>query len=128
MPSSRTIYAASSGSYSDYGVSCLFEQKEHAERYVAAGLAEFVEEFEIYSEMPELFTKWSAAIDKPGGQGFGMAPGRLRVRSSSTTEEPKHSFYENDYRVGAEGPDKERVVKSVTDRYARWKAEQEGIS
>ena len=54
----KTIWAVSSGEYSDYTVNLIFEAKDDAERY-AAGMGEGydVEEFELVpSGMP--FTTW----------------------------------------------------------------------
>jgi hypothetical protein len=125
MPSKRTVYAATSGSYSDYAVDALFERREDAERYVAAGLAEDIEEIPLYAEMPQLYTVYTATIGK---RGPGRSVGQLRTTSYVTTDEPEHKTGDSDWMVTAEGPDRERVVKSVRDRYARWKAQQEGIS
>lgn len=125
--SARIVYAASSGEYSDYHVDCVFEREEDAKRYVAAGLADRYEELTLYSEMPTLYTIYSARINKVGGGYWGQA-GAFREWSHITTQEPKHKPTEIEWYFEAEGPDRERVIKSVRDRYAAWKAHQEHVA
>lgn len=125
-PSSRTVYAVSSGSYSDYTVDCVFERREDAERYVELKMGERVEEMTYFAEFPAVHRKYSATVYKQGGM-WGQA-GAMRLEDWMTTDEPEHRYADSNFAVTAEGPDKERVIKSVRDRYATWKAEQEGVS
>ena len=62
----RIIWAASSGSYSDYGVDVLFETKKDAQAYVDYGFAEHVEEFKLYPAgyrpvVTKLYTAFAAS-------------------------------------------------------------------
>lgn len=122
----RTVYAVTSGCYSDYTVVGIFDREQDAHEFVAAGMAEEVEEMTLYSAMPTIYTAYTATIMKRGGS-WGQA-GSLRVTDHRSTEEPKHTPADSDWSVTASGPDRERVVKSVTDRYAAWKAQQEGVA
>ena len=122
----RTVYAVSSGEYSDYYVGCVFERREDAERYVEVGLGDRIEEMTLYSEMPTIYTAYTATITKRGGP-WGQA-GALRTSDYRTVGEPQHKPSETDWDFSAIGPDRERVLKSVSDRYAAWKAQQEGVA
>jgi hypothetical protein len=124
--SKRTVFAASSGCYSDYSVVAIFERRADAEEFVAAGMAEDVEEMDYFSEMPPVYTVYTVWISKQGGS-WGQA-GALNSFSNRTTDEPKHETDETPRTFKAVGPDKERCIKSVRDRYAAWKARREGVS
>lgn len=45
---SRKVYLASEGAYSDYQIVGAFTRREDAEKYVADGMADGVEEFELH--------------------------------------------------------------------------------
>lgn len=119
----RVIYAISSGEYSDYNVHCSFERKEDAERFVAAGMGDCVEELTLFASMPQIYTVYSARINTEGTR-FG----ELVVTSYPTTVEPTHQPMVSNWGFQASGPDRERVVKSVVDRYTAWKAREQGIA
>lgn len=58
----QSVWAASSGSYSDYRIGCLFTTEEEAEAYVSTGAEGFVEEFALYSDgqQPRIYMVYSA--------------------------------------------------------------------
>lgn len=123
------VYAVSSGTYSDYTVHELYESREDAEA-IAKVFGYEVEEFDYYpaGSRPTIYKSYSARIYKHDTSTYRARAGQLDVRDFNVTEEPKHNAGEWDAMFYADGPDRERVVKSVTDRYAAWKAQQEGIA
>lgn len=84
----RTVYAVSSGDYSDYSVHCLFETKELAQAYIDAySAAERVvsenggyahddmriETFQLWSAVPHVEAK-SEVLPERSWNGRGLAP------------------------------------------------------
>lgn len=126
QPTARTVFMVTSGCYSDYGVDAIFEQREDAERFVEMELGEDVSEIEIYSGMPEVYTVYTARISKHGG--FHGQAGHLTVTNHRAVNPHEHTPSEWDHAIQAIGPDRERVIKSVRDRYAAWKAGEEQVT
>lgn len=124
----RTVYMVTSGEYSDYDVVAIFEHEADAERYVEARMGERVEEMTLHAEFPTIHTVYRATIYKHGGGGRTATPGELRETHWRSDKRPEHRFSETNWAFEAEGPDRERAVKSVSDRYAKWKAEQAGVA
>jgi hypothetical protein len=120
------VYAVTSGAYSDYSVHCVFVRREDAEQYVALGLGEDIEEMDLHATMPEVFTVYTAQIVRQGDH-YRQA-GELQESSYRTTRRPEHKTSEWAWAFQAIGPDRERVIKSVRDRYAARKAQQEGVA
>jgi hypothetical protein len=127
-----TVYAISSGEYSDYSVERIFERKEDAEKYIAAmGNTGYraleVEEFEFHpaGDVPTVYTSYYASIHPEQYD-------EIRQSSERTTTKPEHCASGLDEPgmvwIFASGPDRERVLKSVSDRLAKWKAQREGIA
>jgi hypothetical protein len=129
MAETKVVYAVSSGEYSDYRVSCVFELREDAEQYInnVDDSGYRVEEFEFYSagRAPEFYTRWYVEI--PIERMSNRDIGDMYVTSSRVTHRPNFGYGSSSWFIFASGPDKERCVKSVSDRYARWKARQEGV-
>lgn len=149
----KTIYVITSGEYSDYQVEGVCADKATADRWVAitesAGLSHRIEEFEIVDTSTQLRLRWSAEWDlyrdtdlhphvgvptrhheEPwievelviGGAEIRHRTETIKMRGTSLRG-PRISYR-------AEGPDRDRVVKSVRDRLMAQKAsswpEQEG--
>lgn len=70
---SVTVWAASSGAYSNYEVICVFEKRDDAEAYVADGGAERVEELQMWpaGSRPERITYWYADWNPHHGLSIG---------------------------------------------------------
>lgn len=130
---SKTVYAISSGWYSDYSIERIFERLGDAESYVTLMGGENtcphlrIEEFDFHpsGEQPTVYTEYIARCH-PERQD------EIVQTSELTTDKPKHIPLE-DLEPGHTyfaclGPDKERVLKSVSDRLAKWKADQAGIA
>jgi hypothetical protein len=127
------VYAIVSGEYSDYHVERIFARRDDAEAYIAAMgpqssyAALDIEEFDYHPPgcVPTIYTRYNARV----------WPDRcleIEQTSERTTTEPVHTPIEQfrpDWSfIGASGPDRERVLKSVSDRLAKWKAQREGIA
>lgn len=138
--SKTSVWAVSSGSYSDYGVSCVFATEELANQYadrmnVGTGFRDFfVEEFDFYDDLPPMHVVWTAEQHVWKDGPYGADPPDLCTRSSvSVGDAPK---FETGTRlagrhspvVWARGTDRERCVKSVADRITQLRAEREGIA
>jgi hypothetical protein len=136
-----TVYAVSSGDYSDYSVDRIFEAREDAERYVDArnradGLSSlssyFVEEMEFHPRGtgPRLWTRHHVFIAlSPIGI---RSPGDIWDWAELEVGEPSFTSarftYSDMTAAVSTGPDLERCRKSCRDFYARHTAEREGIS
>lgn len=130
----KTIYAVSSGEYSDYSVHAAFEREEDAQQYADRRTTHSetfrVEDLPFYGpgEVPPVHTLYYAHIAKD--------PGTYRTRGEAHVSEtrveglaPKfRPSRETPWGFTASGPDRERAIKSVKDHYMQWKAREEGIA
>lgn len=128
------VYLASSGSYSDYGVTAIFLNREDAEKVSDNE----VEEMEVYESLPEPTTGWAiealpytavpcerfiqeypwSAWNKPGP--------RPRTDTWIYGYRKANGKYLEAVRVV--GQDKEQVRKAFYDKVAQLKAEDAGIA
>lgn len=137
MSEPKTVWAASSGSYSDYGVSSIFERQEDAEAYVAEmnvdkgyGPDYYVEDFTYYpaGTRPTVTLIWAV---------YAHDSGSVTVESYATDEADAPRRYARpvatEETVGgrmyfrASCIDKEAAIKAVADRQTRWQARHAGL-
>lgn len=132
----KTVYAASAGAYSDYGIYAIFESEPDAKQYVDRRNTQlygdfYVEEFKLYQtgEAPPLNHRFKAVANAkqpdivlteewhdgevPDAQGYTLEP---------TLSQPRWWYVETT------GKNKERVLKAAHDRVAQAKALAEGIT
>jgi hypothetical protein len=144
---SRTVWAAAGGSYSDYRVYALFESEDAAEAFVdAAGRAlwapprkdgraeilacpEYVEEFTLHAQAPEIHEWWKASFSLHKGE---VTAASYNIEGSAPPPRPL-VFMEKQPPFGelakagfprtpiAWCADKEAAIKSVKDRMAALK-------
>lgn len=127
-----TVYAITTGSYSDYRVERIFETRKDAEAFVTSMGGEGkwdplqIEEFDFHpaGSLPTVYTEYAVRC-------WPDRDDEIQESSERTTDKPRHTPYEHHDRhvyFACIGPDRERCLKSVSDRVAKWKAEQEGIA
>ena len=133
MSAVSTVYAVSSGSYSDYEVERIFELREDAEAFIEemGGGSQWrpfdIEEFDFHpaGQRPEVYIEYAARC-------WPDRKKEIEQTSIRTTDKPKHTPMEdittNRVYFACTGPDRERCLKSVSDRVAQWKAFTAGIS
>ncbi len=133
----RTVWAASSGSYSDYSVDCLFETEEDAQAYIDAGHAEHVESFEMHPAgyRPNTTTVYRAFIASHLHEMEVSSEGRLDDDGSVTREFRRPVVNVSDQRAAWTAPsspylrggywnvsayclDREAAIKACADRAA----------
>jgi hypothetical protein len=121
-------YAITTGSYSDYRVDCIFERQEDAEEFLKKMMDNDmrVEKFDFHpaNQIPNVYTEYFARC-------WPKRSDEIRQIAERTTVKPRHTPLEdvdsNFVYFSCSGPDKERCLKSVSDRVAKWKADQAGI-
>lgn len=125
-PRKQTIWAISSGSYSDYGVHLLCETEEQAKQAVAAMGGDYrVEGFDYFpiGSGPGVY-RWFRATGLEGSldvrvsewRAFGQAPLRPRVRKSVWRDNAPSVLIEATCR------DRTAAIKAVKDRLIQRKA------
>lgn len=142
------VYSLSDGEYSDYRVKALFPTRDLAERAVEAheadpeswGYGSHIEEFWVYSEIPEKSTAYHLMADiwddgTVGAEGLnveqalpwnhlhGPPPKRPNVRY---VRAPIHK--NKGGRLEVYGSDEQSVRQAFGDNKARILAEQAGIT
>jgi hypothetical protein len=141
MSVKRTVYAASSGSYSDYSVDALFEIKEDAEQYVTDEHAEFVEEFSLYepgyrAKTVRIFTWefWSDPIRKSDrSHEYGRSHREIDddgevSRKYARPVVSEHDFPNKTWRIIAQCIDEDLALKALRDRVTRRRAVEAGLA
>ncbi len=135
MTEPTTAYLATSGSYSDYAVKRVFLDKALAEKYLADGLCDEIEEFEITTTKTKaiavLRIDWQSAStfnDRPVGESEWST-----VRREEDAGQPacRHTVHRQPARNGfgervtvmVEGHDHDRVRKVLSEQVAQSKAE-----
>jgi hypothetical protein len=135
----KTIWAVSSGEYSDYGVEAVFATKELAEEYVrifientsrlSYGDDRRVEEFTYYDELPD----WKVIL--VARQTIGASPREYVERTQVSWEGEtqikadlwEHQGYDADrglaIDIHVEGTDHQRVRKVFSEKLAQAKAD-----
>jgi hypothetical protein len=132
----QTIYLATSGEYSDYGVRHAFARKEDAEAYP---LGDHVEEYELHDGPVEVRT-WHVLYwdpvqpdhEKEAGrygnpwmdehlQDFGGKPGNISHRWEGRYHAPEIK------KLRVEGWDPDRVRKVYSEQRAQYKAQEAGL-
>ena len=135
MPDIRTIYAVSSGSYSDYSVNLIFESKKDAEAFVLAKEGDY--QVETFTLVPAGFPLafWKRLVCTWREEPFmNQAPAWEYERGCSNVDDKpmpqpvvvkapvqwaaKHSAH-----LTVEGDDHERVRKVFTEQLAGYKLE-----
>lgn len=147
----RTVYAVTSGSYSDHHVLALFERREDAAAAVAAGLgatnydtANDIEEFTLFpaAALPRKVGYWAAYLGLKGDgspdgrtevwaqprEGWtgvdGEIPGRRpRVEVHAVPWDRSPDSPVSRYNVSAHAMTQEAAVKAVSDAVAKLRAE-----
>lgn len=127
------VYAITTGSYSDYRVERIFEARKDAETFVTSmgGGNQWeplhVEEFNFHpvGDLPIVYTEYAVRCWPDRDEEIQQTSERTTIKPKHTPLEHisgKHTYF------ACLGPDKERCLKSVSDRVAKWKAEQAGIA
>lgn len=131
----KKFYAVTAGCYSDYHIVTITDNKENAERIAAAYGAD-VEEYEDNIVDPVGVWDVSYFMYKDGHkywQATSVDPD-LHDDDDDEFKEPSlfgaKSFNHGGYKswtIFVKAKDKDHAIKSAQDKYAQWKAEQEGI-
>lgn len=129
----KKFYAVTSCDCSEHFIITITDNKENAER-IAAAYDACVEEYEdniidpvgvwcvFYKEYKDGETKWSTFCERP--EFYGEDDVEKSPYARKTTIYGKECFVWSAY-VFAK--DRNHAIKAGQDRYAQWKAEQEGI-
>lgn len=145
----RTVYALSSGEYSDYGVKALFETEELAQAALeldqkSSQYSKYdvnrVEVFYLYDELPKLVTRYYRSIElfKNGTVGKSYDDNTTDLvwnfwDAVPATERPQVRYnaapYLNGRGIKLEvlGTDLKAVQKVFGERKAKWLAEVNGL-
>ena len=135
MPDIRTVYAGSSGSYSDYAVNLIFEDKKDAEAWVLAMGPEH--EVETFTFVPAGFplTFWKRLICSWRETPFMSQPASWESEHycSNVDDKPMHQprvekapvqwVARHSAHLTVEGDDHERVRKVFSEQLAGYKLE-----
>lgn len=132
MNKTKTIYAASSGEYSDYGVDCLFETKEDAEIYVKEGHSKYVEEFEYNLKGFRAKATLLYRVIRSGWfpEEVIQEENWLNKYMDGNYKRPKISIFDhrnnsrNQWSVNAACIDKEAAIKACADRAMPFELEE----
>lgn len=135
--SAQKAYVIVSGEYSDYTVNAVFLDKEEAER--AAEIANRkggcwyddhrVLEFDIGVPCDlEKFDLYSAYLDKEGHVTHASKCSWLFSDEINKVRVFTGPYRQSDYRIDVYATDAEHAKKIAADIFAKWKAEQEGIT
>ena len=128
-----TVWGASSGSYSDYGVNAVFERKEDAEQYVKDGLADNVEEFDFYPagfRVPHLTVHRARITDRHTEIELtersrvdidGAAERRYKRPQARTIDNREDG---QGWIIYADCTDRQAAIKAVSDRAAPFQLAQ----
>lgn len=129
----KTYYAVTRGCYSDYHIITITDNKENAERIAAAYGAD-VEEYEDNIIDP-IGVWWAQRDEYENGEIEWRASGKdPDCFSEDDTKRPpvigKSSFggvVSEYWAAYVFAKDENHAIKAGQDKYAQWKAEQEGI-
>lgn len=137
-----TLWAVTSGEYSDYSVNAVFETEEGAREAIALGLGEDVRALDYYrtGDKPvrrETWIAYSGRIEADGSRTPGsmnMVPreaGRMTSWAPSSRPTDRPTVTEDRERGGlwitVEAPTKEMAEKVLHDRIAKARAELMGL-
>lgn len=125
----RTVWAVSRGSYSDYGIVAIFETEAQANEWVHLG--EFVEEFHFTpaGEKPIQRSVYNASWNSQRGDAGIHVYEAHEIGTEDAFFQPADiARWHSGYVVSARGTDRQRVVKSVADKLAEYKARSAGIA
>lgn len=129
---SKSIWIATSGSYSDYAINAVFEREEDAQAAVDDGFADIVEEHRLYAagETPTKTHYW-IAHNRPR---TGSDPWEIHIEPRITFAEEPVVHEHGEYPVypperglmcfWAKSLDRERAVKSVADRIFQHRSQE----
>lgn len=133
----KKFYAITAGCYSDYHIITITDNEENAERIAAAYGAD-IEEYEDNIIDPIGVWDVSYFIYEDGHKYWQASP--VVDPDSYTADDDvfkkpslfdAKSFYHGGYEswtIFVKAKDKDHAIKSAQDKYAQWKAEQEGIA
>lgn len=133
---SKTVYAVSSGSYSDYGVRSLYTTREaaqaHVDRFNSGQHYDdaFVEEFELHSKLIPIVQvyRFSGQVNPAGVRhnerewDYADDSGAKHPVQVTVSDDRFGTKY-----VFAEGADRAKVQKAYQDRMAQTMAEVMGL-
>jgi len=140
-----TVYAISSGSYSDYGINYVFRTRDLAEAFLAreegiSGWHEYViEEWELLDELPVRTARYNsyADLEADGTLTNISIEGHTLDETSATADKERESVTASGpwaptrrgvIRLGVAGRrSREEAEKALQDLAARVKAERAGI-
>lgn len=130
----RTVYAVSSGDYSDYVVHCLFDREEDAERHATVRNTEYkyfgayIQQIQIFGpgEQPERISHHVRAARIADGQLEEHL--RVDILWNYDVVEDFDESPSSWWPVSVAGRDKSKVEKVYYDRLAQLKAEAEDIT
>lgn len=139
----KSVYAVTSGCYSDYSVHAVFEDKPDAQAHAAQISSGDVEEMPYYpkGERPEMVTIWTASATGPDfelemrshtepaydGEVAVLKGKRPKVHESSRYLRLRHGHERVPY-LSCTSLDDVAARKAVADRAAQIKAATAGIS
>lgn len=145
----RTVYAMSSGEYSDYAIKALFETKELAEAACIADKANDryssyddnrVETFYLYDEVPEPLTRYFMSVEIFDDGTTGLESERAEAGmpwsfwDDPVTNRPQVRWHRPPYIsnrgavLSVWGSDLKGVQKAFSDRKYKILAELKGLS
>jgi hypothetical protein len=147
----RKVWILESGEYSDYRVGCIFEREEDAEAAVAAGLGEDYSERILFAPgvLPVKTRRgWNGAarLDHDGYESAPYAHPHDVHDADELDPKPVELYpervevkvHKQQVRVAQNGPydclltargrDREDVLKALSDRMGRLKAERDGLA
>jgi hypothetical protein len=127
----ETLYAVSTGEYSDYRVRAIFTTRELAEQHIAALEANNewpngVEEYVLFDRLPERAYEYRARIMPDGALQEWSYPEWEYEHESDAPREGVRT--DTTSVVWARAMSPERALKMVQDEVARRKAEAAGIT
>lgn len=139
------VYVVTSGEYSSYGIEAIFLTREKAELYCANHnvIEEYtwydIEEYDTMDDSLEGADEefcYRYYINPQYKNPYVAEPTVMRWSEAEKDRERQREW--NDTRYGrfprsqmfvyAYKPNKSQAVKIVQDRYAKWKAEKEGLT
>jgi hypothetical protein len=131
-----TLWAISSGDYSDYSVNAVFDTEEDARAAIALGLGERLEEMDYYraGDTPVKREIWQAHSGRINADGSMAIPANEAGRMtpwvpSSRPDRPKVTEERENggIWITVEAPSKEMAEKVLHDRVAKARAELLGL-
>lgn len=126
------VYIVTDGCYSDYGIEAVFTDDKKAKLYCAAHESDDMRIEEYDTENNEIITEkpvlkcWHVPVDESGPYFYNLQC-RYTFQKYKKVEKNYFSKHAHIYLSLPENKTKEQAIKAISDFYAQWKAEQQGI-